>query len=96
MKHLLPNALPPIFVVVAVDFAVVIMFESTLSFLGVGVPLTEPSLGMMIAIGKDYIYAGMWWLVIFPGGALVLLVVGINIFADWLREKLNPKIERTR
>lgn len=92
--HVLPNALSPIFVVVAVDLAVVIMLEATLSFLGVGVLLTEPSLGMMIAIGKDYVYAGMWWMVVFPGGALVLLVVGINLFADWLREKLNPKIER--
>ncbi len=96
LKHLLPNALAPIFVVVAVDLAVVIMLEATLSFLGVGVPLTEPSLGMMIAIGKDYVYAGMWWMVVFPGGALILLVVGINLFADWLREKLNPKIERRR
>jgi len=94
LKHLLPNAIPPIFVVMAVDLAVVIMLEATLSFLGVGVPLTEPSLGMMISIGKDYIYAGMWWLVVFPGAALVLLVVGINLFADWLREELNPKIER--
>ena len=96
LKHLFPNAIPPIFVVMAVDLAVVIMLEATLSFLGVGVPLTEPSLGMMIAIGKDYIYAGMWWLVVFPGAALVLLVVGINLFADWLREELNPKIEKER
>lgn len=96
LRHLLPNAIPPIFVVMAVDLAVVIMLEATLSFLGVGVPLTEPSLGMMIAIGKDYIYAGMWWLVVFPGTALILLVVGINLFADWLREELNPKIEKER
>ncbi len=96
LRHLLPNAIPPIFVVMAVDLAVVIMLEATLSFLGVGVPLTEPSLGMMIAIGKDYVYAGMWWLVVFPGAALVLLVVGINLFADWLREELNPKIEKER
>jgi len=94
LRHLLPNAIPPIFVVIAVDLAVVIMLEATLSFLGVGVPLTEPSLGMMISIGKDYVYAGMWWLVVFPGAALVLLVVGINLFADWLREELNPKIQR--
>lgn len=60
----------------AVDLAVVIMLEATLSFLGVGVPLTEPSLGMMVAIGKNYIYAGMWWMIVFPGAALVLLVVG--------------------
>lgn len=94
VKHLVPNAIPPIFVVVAVDLAVVIMLEATLSFLGVGVSLTEPSLGMMISIGKNYIYAGMWWLVVFPAATLILLVVGINLFADWLREELNPKIER--
>ncbi|MDY0093600.1 MAG: ABC transporter permease [Candidatus Vecturithrix sp.] len=94
LKHLVPNALPPIFVVVAVDLAVVIMLEATLSFLGVGVPLTRPSLGMMISIGKNYIYAGMWWMVVFPAVTLILLVVGINLFADWLREELNPKIER--
>jgi peptide/nickel transport system permease protein len=93
-RHILPNAIPPIFVVVAVDLAVVIMLEATLSFLGVGVPLTKPSLGMMISIGKNYIYAGMWWMIVFPGAALVFLVVGINLFADWLREELNPKIER--
>lgn len=95
-RHLLPNAIPPILVVVAVDLAVVIMLEATLSFLGVGVPLTEPSLGMMITIGKNYIYAGMWWMIVFPGAALIMLVVGINLFADWLREELNPKIERSR
>ena len=93
-QHVLPNALPPIFVVMAVDLAVVIMLEATLSFLGVGVPLTEPSLGMMIAIGKNYIYAGMWWMTLFPGATLILLVVGINLFADWLRDELNPKLAR--
>ncbi|MCP4397001.1 MAG: ABC transporter permease, partial [bacterium] len=66
------------------------------SFLGVGVPMTEPSLGMMIAIGKNYMYAGMWWMVVFPATALILLVVGINLFADWLREELNPKISKRR
>jgi len=93
-QHILPNALPPILVVMAVDLAVVIMLEATLSFLGVGVPLTEPSLGMMIAIGKNYIYAGMWWMILFPGSALIMLVVGINLFADWLRDELNPKLSR--
>lgn len=91
-RHILPNALPPILVVMAVDMAVVIMLEATLSFLGVGVPLTEPSLGMMIAIGKNYIYAGMWWMVVFPGATLIAMVIGINLFADWLREELNPKL----
>lgn len=91
-RYLLPNAIAPVFVVVAVDLAVVIMLEATLSFLGVGVALTEPSLGMMISIGKNYIYAGMWWMIVFPGAALILLVIAINLFADWLREALNPKI----
>jgi peptide/nickel transport system permease protein len=80
----------------AVDLAVVIMLEATLSFLGVGVPLTEPSIGMMIAIGKNYIYAGMWWLTLFPGATLILLVVAINLFSDWLRDELNPKLARRR
>jgi peptide/nickel transport system permease protein len=93
-RHILPNALPPIFVVMAVDLAVVIMLEATLSFLGVGVPLTEPSIGMMIAIGKNYIYAGMWWLTLFPGATLIVLVVAINLFSDWLRDELNPKLAR--
>lgn len=93
-KYILPNALPPVLVVMAVDLAVVIMLEATLSFLGVGVPLTEPSLGMMISIGKSYIYAGMWWMIVFPGATLILLVVGINLFADWLRDELNPRISR--
>ena len=89
-RHILPNALPPILVVMAV----VIMLEATLSFLGVGVPLTEPSIGMMIAIGKNYIYAGMWWLTLLPGVTLILLVVAINLFSDWLRDELNPKLAR--
>jgi peptide/nickel transport system permease protein len=93
-KHIFPNALPPILVVTAIDLAVVIMLESTLSFLGVGVPMTEPSLGMMISIGKNYIYAGMWWLILFPGATLILLVVAINLFSDWLRDEMNPKLQR--
>ncbi|MCG8638559.1 MAG: ABC transporter permease [Desulfobacterales bacterium] len=93
-KHILPNAMPPIFVLMAVDLAVVIMLESTLSFLGVGVPITEPSLGMMISIGKNYIYAGMWWMVLFPGLTLILLVVAINLFSDWFRDEMNPKLSR--
>ncbi|MCF8077115.1 MAG: ABC transporter permease [Desulfotignum sp.] len=91
-RHVLPNALPPVFVLMAVDLAVVIMLEATLSFLGVGVPITEPSLGMMISIGKNYIYAGMWWMVLFPGLTLILLVVAINLFSDWLRDEMNPKL----
>ena len=94
--HLLPNALPPIFVIMAVDLAAIIMLEATLSFLGVGVPITKPSLGMMIASGKNYIYVGNWWLIVFPGATLVLFVLGLNLFADWLREELNPRIQRSQ
>ncbi|MCK4394451.1 ABC transporter permease [Candidatus Bipolaricaulota bacterium] len=94
LRHIFPNAVPPLLVVSAVDFAVVIMLEATLSFLGVGMPITKPSLGMMISIGKQYIYAGKWWLVVFPGGALIMMVLGINLVADWLREEINPKIQR--
>ena len=94
LKHILPNAISPILIVAAVDFGAVVMLEATLSFLGVGVPINEPSLGMMISTGKNYIYAGKWWLVVFPGAALVLIVFGINLLADWLREEINPKIMR--
>jgi peptide/nickel transport system permease protein len=94
LRHILPNAVPPLLVVAAVDFAVVIMLEATLSFLGVGVPITKPSLGMMISIGKKYLYAGKWWLVVFPGGVLIAMVVGFNLLADWLREEINPRLQR--
>ncbi len=90
-KHILPNSIPSILVVASVELAVVIMLEATLSFLGVGVPHTKPSLGMMISLGRDYIFAGKWWLVVFPGAALTGMVVGINLVADWLRDELNPR-----
>ena len=96
LKHILPNAIAPILIVAAVDFGAVVMLEATLSFLGVGVPINEPSLGMMISTGKNYIYAGKWWLVVFPGAALVLIVFGINLLADWLREEINPKIVKEK
>lgn len=93
-RHVLPNAVPPLLVVAAVDFGVVIMLEATLSFLGVGLPVTEPSLGMMISLGRKYVYAGKWWLIVFPGVALTAIVVGINLIADWLREEINPRIQK--
>jgi peptide/nickel transport system permease protein len=96
LKHILPNAIAPILIVAAVDFGAVVMLEATLSFLGVGVPINEPSLGMMISTGKNYIYAGKWWLVVFPGAALILIVFGINLLADWLREEINPKITKEK
>lgn len=94
LRHILPNAIPPISVVAAVDFGAVVMLEATLSFLGVGVPINKPSLGMMISLGRNYIYAGKWWLIIFPGVALVAIVLGINLLADWLREEINPKLQK--
>jgi len=95
-KHILFNAISPILVVAAIDFGVAIMLESTLSFLGVGVPIDKPSLGMMISTGKNYIYAGKWWLVVFPGVALALIVFSINLLADWIREEINPKIMKSK
>ncbi|MFP4646794.1 MAG: ABC transporter permease [Candidatus Acetothermia bacterium] len=92
LRHVVPNSLHSILVVGAVQIAVVIMLEATLSFLGVGVPLTRPSLGMMISNGKEFLHAGFWWMIIYPAIALVGMVVGINLLADWLREELNPKL----
>lgn len=91
-KHILPNAITPILIIAAVDFGTVIMLEATLSFLGVGIPINKPSLGMMISTGKNYIYAGKWWLIFFPGAALLLIVFGVNLLADWFREEINPKL----
>ncbi len=90
-RHVLPNIVQPLMVVAAVDFAVVIVLESTLSFLGIGVPVTQPSLGMMISQGKDQFLANQWWMLIFPGLALVLLTMGINLIGDWLRDELDPR-----
>jgi len=90
--HLMPNAISTLFVIAAVDLAMVIVMESTLSFLGVGVPLTTPSLGMLIASGYQLLYIGLWWIVAFPGAVLATLVLAINILGDWLRQELNPRI----
>jgi peptide/nickel transport system permease protein len=92
LRHLLPNAVAPLLVIAAVDFGVAVMLESTLSFLGVGVPVTQPSLGMMISQGKDFIYAGMWWLIAFPAVILMGIVFSLNLIADWLRDEINPRL----
>lgn len=92
LTHLLPNSISPLFVIAAVDLAMVIVLEATLSFLGVGIPLTTPTLGMLIASGYKFLYLGIWWISIFPGIVLAALVFGINLFGDWLREELNPKM----
>ncbi|APV49920.1 ABC transporter permease [Betaproteobacteria bacterium GR16-43] len=90
--HVLPNALGPVLVLVTLHIGEAIITEATLSFLGVGVPPTQPSLGTLIRIGNDFLFSGEWWILVFPGGALVLLVLSINVLGDWLRDALNPKL----
>ena len=91
-RHLLPNCLPPLIVVATVQVAHAIALESTLSFLGVGVPVTEPSLGMLIANGYNYLLSGKYWISTFPGVALVIAIVAINLVGDRLRDVLNPRL----
>ncbi len=90
--QLLPNVLNPIFVLATLDIAFAIMSEATLSFLGFGMPSTQPSLGTLIKVGYQYLFSGEWWVVVFPGLTLVMLLVSINVFGDWLRDLLDPKI----
>ncbi|MCC6195590.1 MAG: ABC transporter permease [Burkholderiales bacterium] len=91
-RHLLPNVLGPVLVLATINIATAILTEATLSFLGVGVPPTEPSLGTLIRIGNEFLFSGEWWITIFPGIALVVLVLSINLLGDWLRDALNPKL----
>ena len=90
--HVLPNALGPVLVLVTLHIGEAIITEATLSFLGVGVPPTQPSLGTLIRIGNDFLFSGEWWITVFPGAALVILVLAINVLGDWLRDALNPKL----
>ncbi|MGI9524905.1 MAG: ABC transporter permease [Hyphomicrobiaceae bacterium] len=91
-RHVLPNVLGPVLVIATIHLAIAIITEATLSFLGVGVPPTTPSLGTLIRVGNDFLFSGEWWITIFPGIALVLLVLAINLLGDWLRDALNPKL----
>ena len=91
-RHLLPNVLGPVLVIATINIATAIQVEATLSFLGVGVPPTRPSLGTLIRIGNDFLFSGEWWITIFPGAALVIMVLAINLLGDWLRDALNPKL----
>jgi peptide/nickel transport system permease protein len=93
-SHLLPNCLPPLIVVATVQVANAIALEATLSFLGVGVPITEPSLGLLIANGYDYLLSGQYWISFFPGVALLITIVAINLVGDQLRDVLNPRLRR--
>jgi peptide/nickel transport system permease protein len=91
-RHILPNVLGPVLVIATIHLAIAIITEATLSFLGVGVPPTMPSLGTLIRIGNSYLLSGEWWISIFPGVALVVLVLAVNLLGDWLRDALNPKL----
>jgi peptide/nickel transport system permease protein len=92
LRHVLPNVLGPVLVIATIDLAVAILAEATLSFLGVGVPATTPSLGTLIRVGQEFLFSGEWWITIFPGAALIILVLSVNLFGDWLRDALNPKL----
>jgi len=91
-RHVLPNVTGPVLVLATVHLATAIITEATLSFLGVGVPPTSPSLGTLIRVGNDFLFSGEWWITIFPGVALVLLVLSVNLLGDWLRDALNPRL----
>ncbi|MGQ0664711.1 MAG: ABC transporter permease [Pseudomonadota bacterium] len=93
-RHLLPNCLPPLIVVATVQVAHAIALEATLSFLGIGLPITEPSLGLLIANGYEYLLSGKYWISVYPGVALLLTIVSINLVGDQLRDVLNPRLQK--
>ena len=90
--HVLPNVMGPVLVLATINIGTAIITEATLSFLGVGVPATQPSLGTLIRVGNEFLYSGEWWITVFPGAALVVLVLSVNLLGDWLRDALNPKL----
>jgi peptide/nickel transport system permease protein len=92
LRHVLPNTMGPIMVIATINLALAIITEATLSFLGSGMPDTMPSLGTLIRIGNNYLFSGEWWIVAFPGVALAVLILSINLLGDWLRDALNPKL----
>lgn len=93
VRHVLPNVMGPVMVLATIQVATAIITEATLSFLGVGVPPTSPSLGTLIRVGNDYLFSGEWWITIFPGLMLVLIALAVNLLGDWLRDALNPKLQ---
>ena len=92
LQHVLPNVLGPVLVIATIHLALAIITEATLSVLGVGVPPTQPSLGTLIRIGNNFLVSGEWWITVFPGLALVIMVLAVNLLGDWLRDALNPKL----
>lgn len=91
-RHILPNTLTPVMVAATLNLGLAILSEATLSFLGVGMPITQPSLGTLIRIGNQYLFSGSWWLIVFPALQLGLIVLSVNLLGDWLRDALNPKL----
>lgn len=91
-EHVLPNVIGPVLVIATIGLAISILTEASLSFLGVGMPPTTPSLGTLIRIGNDFLFSGEWWIVVFPGVALATLILAVNLLGDWLRDALNPKL----
>ena len=92
LRHVLPNTMGPVLVIGTIDLALAVITEATLSFLGVGIPPTQPSLGTLIRVGQEFLFSGQWWITLFPALALVLLVLAVNLLGDWLRDALNPKL----
>lgn len=92
LRHILPNVLGPVLVIGTIGLALAIIEEATLSFLGVGVPPTQPSLGTLIRIGQQYLFSGEWWILFFPAVTLIVLALSVNLLGDWLRDALNPKL----
>lgn len=92
LRHVLPNVMGPVMVLATIQVATAIITEATLSFLGVGVPPTSPSLGTLISIGNQYLFSGEWWITVFPGLMLVLIALSVNLLGDWLRDALNPRL----
>ena len=92
-RHILPNVMSPVLVIATITLALAIIAEATLSFLGVGAPPTEPSLGTLIRIGQDYLFSGEWWILLFPAITLLILALSVNLLGDWLRDELNPRLK---
>jgi peptide/nickel transport system permease protein len=92
VRHVLPNVMAPVLVIATIGLALAIIEEATLSFLGVGVPPTQPSLGTLIRIGQQFLFSGEWWILFFPAITLVLLALAVNLLGDWLRDALNPRL----
>ena len=90
--HVLPNVIGPAMVILTINLAFAIILEATLSFLGVGLPPTQPSLGTLIRVGNNFLFSGEWWMAVFPSIVLAALVVAVNVIGDWLRDALNPKL----